>query len=99
MVNAITLATAAVLFHDSIERLTASPARAALATATLILSWPCAVMPIYYPLLSDHLALAVAVAALAAWTNQRTGWLQALAVASIFIMPGLQVAAPMVSIT
>lgn len=88
-VNALTLAAAAVAFHGFIERLTASAAKAAVATGVLFVSWPVWVMPVYYPMLSDHLAVAVSVWSLRAWIGRRTTALHVLTVGSLFIMPGL----------
>lgn len=87
--NAVTLAAAALAFCSAIERLTGRTRTALLATGALLLSWPWAVMPVYYPLLSDHLALAASALALRAWSGGQTRLLQALAAAGVFIMPGL----------
>ena len=88
-INALVLSLAALAFDDAMLRLGTSRARAALATVVLFLSWPYWVMPIYYPLLSDHLALAMAVLALWAWVAGRAGLLLGLTAASVFVMPGL----------
>lgn len=89
VVNALVLAAAAPMFASTLQRLGARASRSALATAVLVLSWPYWVMPMYYPLLSDHLALALAVLALWAWAASSMGLLLGLTAASAFVMPGL----------
>lgn len=51
--NASTLAMAAVIFFHTLGQLTRRPVHAACATGILVLSWPYAVMPVYYPLLGE----------------------------------------------
>lgn len=59
------------------------------ATICLGLSWSWLIMPVFYPMLSDHTALVVAVLSLWAWNRNRPDLLAILAFASVWIMPGL----------
>lgn len=89
IINVLLLAGSAGLFLHLLMGWGLSARVAWLATACLGLSWPWLIMPVFYPMLSDHLALVVAVLALWSWDRHRTGQLALLALASVWIMPGL----------
>ncbi|MBE0588728.1 MAG: hypothetical protein IH617_11870, partial [Hydrogenophaga sp.] len=89
IINVLMLAGSAGLFLHLLMGWGLSARAAWLATACLGLSWPWLIMPVFYPMLSDHLALVVAVLSLWSWDRHRTGQLTVLAFASVWIMPGL----------
>lgn len=60
-----------------------------LSIACLGLSWPWLVMPVFYPMLSDHAALVLATLSIYAWSKGNTKSLVALAFVSVGVMPGL----------
>ncbi|PIF93503.1 hypothetical protein CLU86_4463 [Acidovorax sp. 62] len=89
--NAVSLSFAASLFFKTIESLINKNSKliAAIATGILFFSWPFLVMPIYYPILSDHVALLFAVVSLYAWSKSYKKTLLLLIPLSVWIMPGL----------
>jgi hypothetical protein len=89
IINVLMLTGSAGLFLYLLMGWGLSARVAWLATACLGLSWPWLIMPVFYPMLSDHLALVVAVLSLWSWDRHRTGQLALLAFASVWIMPGL----------
>lgn len=89
IVNSLLLAGSAGLFLHLLMGWGLSARAAWLATASLGLSWPWLIMPVFYPMLSDHMALVVGVLSLWSWDRRRTGQLAVLAFASVWIMPGL----------
>lgn len=87
--NAALLALSAALFFDTMRALQCRPRTAICAVGALVLNWPYLVMPVYYPMLSDHIAMATAVAALWAWAKRHSGLLYALIFLGVWFMPGL----------
>lgn len=87
--NMLLLSVGLGLMFDVLRRLGQPARRAWLVVASLWLAWPYALMPVYNPMLSDHLALFCAVLSLWAWARSLR-WLQGLLiVASFWVMPGL----------
>lgn len=60
-----------------------------IATTCLGLSWSWLIMPVFYPMLSDHTALVVSVLSMWAWNRNKLKLLAILAFTSVWIMPGL----------
>jgi hypothetical protein len=88
-VNALLLAASATVFFDFLTRMGVRRCAALLSLGTLVFSWPFLVMPMYYPVLSDPMALAVACFACWLWERGRPGWLVALTAYSPFVVAGL----------
>ncbi|MFT4193638.1 hypothetical protein [Ottowia sp.] len=89
IVNAAVLSGAAALYYATLRKQIGSPAVALCATGVLFLSWPYLVVPVFYPLLSDHLALALAVVSLWAWFDGHRKVLYGVGFFSVWVMPGL----------
>jgi hypothetical protein len=87
--NSAMLALSAGLFLHMLLGWGLSTGAAWTATACLGLSWPWLIMPVFYPMLSDHSALVVAVIAIWSWDHHRSSHLALLAFISVWIMPGL----------
>ena len=87
--NAALLSAVAALLGRTLLRQLERPAIAVWASGTLYFSWPYLVVPVFYPLLSDHLALVCAVLSLWAWFHGRRTLLAGLGLLSVWIMPGL----------
>ena len=87
--NAVVLSASAMLFFKTLYFLTGRKLEALIVTGMLFFSWPFLVMPVYYPLLSDHLGLVISVMAIWAWARSRTGVLLLLILLSSWVMPGL----------
>lgn len=77
------------LFHDTLRKLDVSPKVALLTTATLVVSWPMLVLPVFYPLLSDHIALLLSCLCLWCWARSFQTMLYLLIVYCLWVMPGL----------
>lgn len=89
ILNSILLAISLGMFLRLLLDWRLSKSAAWIATICLGLSWPWLIMPVFYPMLSDHTALVVSVLSLWAWSKNRPGLLAILAFASVWIMPGL----------
>ncbi|MDZ4295151.1 MAG: hypothetical protein U1C47_24905 [Hydrogenophaga sp.] len=89
ILNSLLLAISLGMFLHMLLDWGLSKRTAWIAIACLGLSWSWLVMPVFYPMLSDHTALVVAVLSLWAWNKNRTASLSILAFASVWIMPGL----------
>lgn len=89
IINSVLLSAAAALFFKVIYILSRSQLRACVFTGVLFFSWPYLVMPIYYPMLSDHLALVISVVAISAWLGGRDLVLLLVIFVSCWVMPGL----------
>lgn len=89
-INALFLSFGAVLLLSIIKRLTGGlRLHSFISVFIVVFSWPYLVMPIYYPLLSDHIALLFVIVSIWAWLNSCL-WLQFFLIpACIWIMPGL----------
>jgi hypothetical protein len=89
VVNALLLAASATAFFDFLTRMGVRRGAALLSLATLVFSWPFLVMPMYYPVLSDPMALAVACLSCWLWERRKSGWLVLLTAYSPFVVAGL----------
>ena len=87
--NMLLLSVGLGLMFDLLRRLGQPARRAWLVVASLWLAWPYALMPVYNPMLSDHLALFCAVLSLWAWARSLRWLLGLLIVTSFWVMPGL----------
>ena len=87
--NAVTLSAVVTILSDLLIRLTEKPRMALLVVSSMFFSWAWLVMPVYYPLLSDHAALAISTASLWAWAVGRRILLGSILFISAWIMPGL----------
>jgi hypothetical protein len=87
--NAGQLAIAASLFIRLMLDWGLSRKLAWLSVLYLCMSWPWLVMPVYYPILSDHSALFVSVLSMWCWSKNMHRTLACLTFASVWIMPGL----------
>lgn len=87
--NAVTLSAIVTILSDLLIRLTEKPRMALLIVGSMFFSWAWLVMPVYYPLLSDHAALAISTASLWAWAVGRRILLGSIIFISTWIMPGL----------
>lgn len=83
------LAIAASLFIRLMFDWGLSKRLAWLSTLYLCMSWPWLVMPVYYPMLSDHSALFISVVSMWCWSKNMHRTLSFLTFASVWIMPGL----------
>lgn len=88
-INICLLATAAASFNSALANLQVVRAARITTTVTLICSWPFIVMPVYYPILSDHAALALTCFALWAWSKGYQKTLGACAAIFVWIIPSL----------
>jgi hypothetical protein len=87
--NGILLSIGAVIFYDAIKIITKDKKKAILITVTMFFSWPYMLMPIYYPILSDHVALFIATMSVWAWVRSLPIILYTLIFLGTWIMPGL----------
>lgn len=87
--NAVLLSLAATVFYSVARVLAETRLHAIMATSILLFSWPFLVMPVYYPILSDHLALFVSVMSIWAWLKSYNFVLYLLIFVGVWIMPGL----------
>jgi len=88
-INAVLLSGAAALYYATLRKQVDRPAIALCATGVLFFSWPYLVVPVFYPLLGDHLALALAVVSLWAWFNGHRKTLYGIGCFSVWVAPGL----------
>lgn len=89
ILNSVLLAVSLGMFLRLLLDWGLSKRAAWTATTCLGLSWSCLIMPVFYPMLSDHTALVVSVLSMWAWNRNRPDLLAILAFASVWIMPGL----------
>lgn len=88
-VNIAMIAIAGALFHDTLRKLDVSPKVALLTATTLVISWPMLVLPVFYPLLSDHIALFLSCLCLWCWARSFQTMLYLLIIYCLWVMPGL----------
>ncbi|EZP54000.1 hypothetical protein [Delftia sp. RIT313] len=89
ILNSVMLAMGAAIFFSTCQQLTGKKTESLIATGTLFFSWPYLVMPIYYPILSDHIALLASILALWAWARSSWVLLCVIIFFSVWLMPGL----------
>jgi|GEM_PF-1249722 len=89
ILNSILLAISLGIFLRLLLDWGLSKRAAWIATTCLGLSWSWLIMPVFYPMLSDHIALVVSVLSMWAWSRKKPKLLAILAFTSVWIMPGL----------
>ncbi|MFW5328903.1 hypothetical protein [Hydrogenophaga sp. ZJX-1] len=89
ILNSVMLAISLGMFLRLLLDWGLSKSAAWIATSCLGLSWSWLIMPVFYPMLSDHTALVVSVLSMWVWNRNRPDLLAILAFASVWIMPGL----------
>ncbi|WP_010221612.1 hypothetical protein [Pseudomonas donghuensis] len=87
--NIAFMAIAAALFHDVLRQLGVLPRTALLTSALTLMSWPFMVMPYFYPVLSDNIALALTCLCLWCWARAWQLALYLLLAYFVWLMPGL----------
>ena len=87
--NIVLMAIAAGLFFDALAALGKSKAIKYLSTLTLVFSWPFIIMPVYYPILSDNIALFLSCLSLWCWARLHQKSLYMITLYSLWVMPGL----------
>lgn len=88
-INAVMLSIGAALLHDVMLRLNVKQSVATLSIAILACSWMFLCMPMFYPILSDHVALAMACVCLWCWVRSYHWTIYLLCAICAWIMPGL----------
>lgn len=89
ILNALMLSLGVSIFYCFVKTLVEIRLNALMATFVLFFSWPFLVMPIYYPILSDHIALFAAIVSLWAWLKSYYSLQYLLIFVCVWIMPGL----------
>lgn len=87
--NIFLMSLSAALLHDTLRQLGSSPRTAAISLATGLLAWPFLIMPVFYPVLSDNIALAISCLSLWSWVHGRQVILYLLLAYSVWVLPGL----------
>ncbi|MEE1921969.1 hypothetical protein V0R50_10000 [Pseudomonas sp. 148P] len=83
------ISLAMALLHDTLRQLGVSPKVALLTLLTAVASWSALVMPVFYPILSDHMALALSCLCLWCWVRSFQTMLYILVAYCLWVMPGL----------
>lgn len=89
VVNSLILAGAAVLFFKTVIFLQTKKSKSVVVVLSMIFSWPFIVMPVYYPMLADHLALALSIVSIFAWSKNYKKFLAVIIAFSFWVTPGL----------
>lgn len=89
LLNGLVVSMGLALFYSALVNIGCKRTPALISTGLLMLTWPVLVMPVYYPLLSDHAALALSCTALWLWSKSLRVWLLGLCVLSVWVLPGL----------
>lgn len=89
IVNALQLAISVSIFFDFLLRLGLDKRTAIISIGSLVFSWPVLVMPIYYPLLSDHSIIFIVCISIWLWSNSKYIGLVIVSAFSPLVMPGL----------
>ncbi|WP_268799477.1 hypothetical protein [Pseudomonas huanghezhanensis] len=77
-VNILLATSSVILIYHTLTTLTSSKARSTICALTLLFSWPLLVMPVYYPILSDHIALFISCLSIWLWANHHQKFLYAI---------------------
>lgn len=85
--NITLLSLANVAIYKAALNASMNKERALMAAFLLLFTWPFMVMPVYYPVLSDHLALTFSCFSLWAWTRKSNFLLILLLFYGIWIIP------------
>ncbi len=83
------LSVAAALFYDSLHKLKVKQETAIISVVVLVASWPFLVMPVFYPILSDNVALAFSCACLWCWTKSYQWVIYIFCAYFLWLFPGL----------
>lgn len=89
LVNIVTMSLALGLFYDFLRMLSTDNLVALISTATLLFSWSFLIMPVYYPILTDHLAQAIVCMGLWLWARGGRAGLYFLCLWTPWVMPPL----------
>lgn len=89
ILNALMLSVAVVVLHDAMIKLSVKSGVATLSVATLACSWMFICMPVFYPILSDHIALAAACVSIWCWVRSYRWMIYILCAFCAWLMPGL----------
>ncbi|VVN15965.1 hypothetical protein PS645_04046 [Pseudomonas fluorescens] len=87
--NVVMLSTGAALLHDTMLRLNVKQMVATIAVAVLTCSWVFLCMPMFYPVLSDNVALAMVCICLWCWVCSYRWAVYAFCAYFTWVMPGL----------
>ena len=80
---------AAALFYDSLHKLKVKQETAIISVVVLVASWPFLVMPVFYPVLSDNVALAFSCVCLWCWTKSYQWVIYIFCAYFLWLHPGL----------
>lgn len=86
--NAFTLSVAAGLFYATLLNMEVAKKVSVLSVVSLILTWPFIVMPMYYPILTDHAALAISCLCMWCWSKSIKWILYLISAISLWVVPG-----------
>ncbi|MDF3197513.1 hypothetical protein P3C29_02405 [Pseudomonas sp. 1912-s] len=89
LLNVVMLSVGAALLHDTLLRLNVKKSVATISVAILTCSWVFLCMPMFYPILSDHVALAMVCVCLWCWVRSYRWALYAFCSYFTWLMPGL----------
>ena len=89
LLNGLVVSMGLALFYSALMNIGCERKSALMSTGLLMLTWPVLVMPVYYPILSDHAAIALSCTALWLWSKSLRVWLSGLCVLSVWVLPGL----------
>jgi len=67
LINILTISISIAYFYDFIRDYTSSARIALISTLTILFSWPVLIMPVYYPVLTDHMTLTLTCFSLWLW--------------------------------
>ncbi|MHA6197614.1 hypothetical protein ACX3YG_24980 [Pseudomonas wadenswilerensis] len=87
--NILLLSASAALLHDTLRHLGVLRQDALLTLATGLLAWPLLIMPFFYPVLSDNIALAISCLSLWCWARGHQRSLYLLLAYAVWVLPGL----------
>lgn len=89
VVNAVLLSLSCVALYKSMLNVNISKPRSTMGVLLMLLTWPSLVMTTFYPILTDHAALALSCFALLAWTAKKNSVLYIILFYSFWVMPSL----------
>lgn len=89
VLNAALLSMSAGLIYNALLHLKVKKHVSLISIGTLVFTWPFLVMPVFYPILSDHIALAISCLCIWCWSRSICWPLYFLAGISLWILPSL----------
>lgn len=89
IINALQLAISVTILFEILIKLGLDKKTATISVGSFVFSWPVLVMPIYYPILSDHTALFIVCISTWFWINSKNIALVAVSSFSTLVIPGL----------